>query len=422
MKKIVVFQFTVFDESIKERAKEIASEFPGVTKVVEVEGEGQLEVRGEFSTFELTKELMKIDESVETIKIVPDGVTEPEVKIQQQDKGQPPTNIQKTSKWPSDVASSSNGRGVQAYEFLGQAIDVAKLAKDMGVGAAKQAKDMGVGAAGKAIGLGMNYYRNKKEKDVKAQLEPKLGAEQRNIWGHLPEAQKRGLFEVEKQKKIREEEERRKKQAEEKIREEKMRKQAEEMKQKKIRDEEMRKKAEEMKQKKIREEKMRKQAEEMKQKKIREEEMRKQAEEMKQKKIREEKMKKQAEEMKQKKEEEQRRKQAEEMEQRKIRLDKEKRKMMEKDLAIKKEEEKLKIWQEKMKNSGGTTWTGTTGSLWGNLSTQTSAWMGLQTGETSASAQTQLPGRASASTQNQRLTQRRKEESRGVDKKGKNHQ
>ncbi|CAN6921093.1 unnamed protein product, partial [Brassica oleracea] len=60
---------------------------------------------------------------------------------------------------------------------------------------------------------------------------------------------------------------------------------------------------------------------------------------------------------------------------------------------------------------GGTTWTGTTGSLWGNLSTQTSAWMGLQTGETT-----------SASTQNQRLTQRRKEESRGVDKKGKNHQ
>ena len=39
------------------------------------------------------------------------------------------------------------------------------------------------------------------------------------------------------------------------------------------------------------------------------------------------------------------------MEQRKIRLDKEKKKMMEKDLAIKKEEEKLKIWQEKMKNS-----------------------------------------------------------------------
>ncbi|KAF3604403.1 hypothetical protein F2Q69_00038583 [Brassica cretica] len=75
-----------------------------------------------------------------------------------------------------------------------------------------------------------------------------------------------------------------------------------------------------------------------------------------------------------------------------------------------------------MKNSGGTTWTGTTGSLWGNLSTQTSAWMGQQTGETSAAAQTQLPGRASASTQNQRLTQRRKEESRGVDKKGKNHQ
>ncbi|CDY24231.1 BnaC01g38110D [Brassica napus] len=46
----------------------------------------------------------------------------------------------------------------------------------------------------------------------------------------------------------------------------------------------------------------------------------------------------------------------------------------------------------------------------GNLSTQTSAWMELQTEETSAS------------TQNQRLTQRRKEESRGVDKKGKNHQ
>ncbi|WZZ29393.1 hypothetical protein YC2023_012794 [Brassica napus] len=207
--KIVVFQFTVFDESIKERAKEIASEFPGVTKVVEVEGEDQLEVRGEFRTFELTKELMKIDESVETIKIVPDGVTEPEVKIQQQDEGKLPTNIQKTCKWPSDVASSSNGRGVQAYEFLGQAIDVAKMAKDMGVGAAKQAKDMGVGVgvADKAIGLGMNYYRNKKEKEVKAKLEPKLKAEQKNIWVQLPEAQKRGPFEAEKQKKIREEEE-----------------------------------------------------------------------------------------------------------------------------------------------------------------------------------------------------------------------
>lgn len=107
--------------------------------MVEVEGEDQLEVRGEFRTFELTKELMKIDESVETIKIVPDGVTEPEVKIQQQDEGKLPTNIQKTCKWPSDVASSSNGRGVQAYEFLGQAIDVAKQAKDMGVGVADKA-------------------------------------------------------------------------------------------------------------------------------------------------------------------------------------------------------------------------------------------------------------------------------------------
>ncbi|KAG2246127.1 hypothetical protein Bca52824_085755 [Brassica carinata] len=311
MKKIVVFQFTLFDESNKELAKEIAIEVFRYTNT---------NSWGEFCTFELTKELMKIDESVETIKIVPDGVTEPaEVKIQQQDEGKLPTNIQKR---------------VQAYEFLGQAIDVAK-----------QAKDMGVGAAGKAIGLGMNYYRNKKEKEVKAQLEPKLGSEQRNIWVQLPEAQKRGLFEVEKQNKIREEEERRKKQAEEikqrKIREEKMRKQAEEMKQKKIREEEMRKQAEEMKQKKIREEEMRKQAEEMKQKKIREEKMRKRAAEMKQKKIREEKMRKQAEEMKQKKiREEKMKKQAEEMKQK----EEQRRKQ--------KEEEKLKIWQEKMKNSG----------------------------------------------------------------------
>lgn len=57
------------------------------------------------------------------------------------------------------------------------------------------------------IGLGMNYCRNKKEKEVKAKLEPKLKAEQKNIWVQLPEAQKRGPFEAEKQKKIREEEE-----------------------------------------------------------------------------------------------------------------------------------------------------------------------------------------------------------------------
>ncbi|XP_048600009.1 golgin subfamily A member 6-like protein 7 [Brassica napus] len=181
---------------------------------------------------------MKIDESVETIKIVPDGVTEPEVKIQQQDEGKLPTNIQKTCKWPSDVASSSNGRGVQAYEFLGQAIDVAKMAKDMGVGAAKQAKDMGVG-----VGVA-----DKRRNEVPLKRRNKRRSGRRK-------------------------------------------KQAEEIKQRKIREEEMRKQAEEMKQKKIREEKMKKQAEEMKQKK-KEEQRRKQAEEMEQRKIRLDKEKK----------------------------------------------------------------------------------------------------------------------------------
>ncbi|KAG2317903.1 hypothetical protein Bca52824_021025 [Brassica carinata] len=190
MKKIVVFQFTLFDESNKELAKEIAIEFSGVTKVAEVVGrEGQLEVWGEFSAFELTKELKKLDESVETIKIVPDGVTEPEVKIQQQDVGKRLTNVQQAR---------------PGYEFFGKGIDV------------------GVGAAGKATVYGIDYYRKKNyEKEAKAKLEREMKVGKK-IWV-LPEAPKQGLFEGEKQRKAREEEERRR------------RKQAEEMEQRKIR-------------------------------------------------------------------------------------------------------------------------------------------------------------------------------------------
>ncbi|KAG2317906.1 hypothetical protein Bca52824_021028 [Brassica carinata] len=197
---IVVFQFKDFDESNIELAKETAFEFSGVTNVLKVEGgEGQLEVWGEFNPFDLKKELKKIDKSARIIKIGADGVTEPEVKIQQRDEGKPASEIQQAFKRPSDdIASSSDQRqrGVPAYEpevkiqqqdegkgvanvqqarkgrsdiaststdvsggagygYLGQAMGVgfgaANLAKDVGFGAAELAKDVGVGAAVKAI-------------------------------------------------------------------------------------------------------------------------------------------------------------------------------------------------------------------------------------------------------------------------------
>ncbi|KAJ4886471.1 neurofilament medium polypeptide-like [Raphanus sativus] len=216
MKKRVVFQFTVFDESTKELAEETAREFEGVTKVVEVEGEeGQLEVRGKFSTSELKKELQKIDESVETIKIQVDGVKkpnvkiqqqgkdkEPEVKIQQQDKGnepevkiqhqgkgkepkvkiqqqdkdkKPEVKIQQQDKGKKpEVKIQHQGKGKEPkvkiqqqdegkilprYKPLDWPSDVASSSNSKGywekaMGVAKVAKDMGVDAAGKAIVLG----------------------------------------------------------------------------------------------------------------------------------------------------------------------------------------------------------------------------------------------------------------------------
>ncbi|KAG2299863.1 hypothetical protein Bca52824_036335 [Brassica carinata] len=110
--------------NIKQIAKEVAGEFPGVTKVVEVEGRGQLE------------ELKKIDESVETIKIVPGGVTEPEVKIQQQDKGKRPFNIQKASEPLNYGASSSNWTGSKKNRLW-------EKAKGVRAGAAEEAKVIG---------------------------------------------------------------------------------------------------------------------------------------------------------------------------------------------------------------------------------------------------------------------------------------
>ncbi|KAG2317909.1 hypothetical protein Bca52824_021031 [Brassica carinata] len=107
MKMIVVFQFKDFDESNIELAGNCL-EFSGVTNVLKVEGgEGQLE------------ELKKIDKSARIIKIGADGVTEPEVKIQQRDEGKPASEIQQAFKRPSDdIASSSDQRqrGVPAYE------------------------------------------------------------------------------------------------------------------------------------------------------------------------------------------------------------------------------------------------------------------------------------------------------------------
>ncbi|CAH2070208.1 unnamed protein product [Thlaspi arvense] len=121
MKKIVVFKFEVFDESIKQIATEVAREFPGVTSVVDVEGEGQLVVKGEFSTFELTKELMKIDESVETVKIGPDEEPEQEVNHHRKDEGKRPNNIEEGSTPSDDDAGRSNGTGPQAYGWWDQA-------------------------------------------------------------------------------------------------------------------------------------------------------------------------------------------------------------------------------------------------------------------------------------------------------------
>ncbi|KAG2274609.1 hypothetical protein Bca52824_057164 [Brassica carinata] len=76
---------------------------------------------------------------------VPDGVTEPEVKIQQQNEGKRPINIKK---------NSSNGTASQNYSFLEQAkgvgagaAEAAEQVKVIGAGAAAQVKAIGVGAA-----------------------------------------------------------------------------------------------------------------------------------------------------------------------------------------------------------------------------------------------------------------------------------
>ncbi|KAL0735230.1 hypothetical protein Bca4012_011440 [Brassica carinata] len=192
---------------------EVAGEFPGVTKVVEVEGEGQLEVRGEFSISELKKELKSIDESVDTIKIVPDGVTEPE--IQQQDEGERPINIQKLSKPLNDDASSSNWTGSQENGLWEQT-------KVVGVGAAGQAKVIGVAAAQKVVAFGVGavkllpsnkkwYYGNmKNENEIKAEAQRRKEEEmERNkIRQEMEEAKKRKqAVEEKRQKKIREEKE-----------------------------------------------------------------------------------------------------------------------------------------------------------------------------------------------------------------------
>lgn len=94
---------------------------------------------------------------------VPDWVTEPEVKIQQQNEGKRPINIKKASKPLNDDTSSSNGTASQNYSFLEQAkgvgagaAEAAEQVKVIGAGAAAQVKAIGVGAPEnvKAIGKG----------------------------------------------------------------------------------------------------------------------------------------------------------------------------------------------------------------------------------------------------------------------------
>ncbi|CAH2070209.1 unnamed protein product [Thlaspi arvense] len=365
MKKIVVFKFEVFDESIKQIATEVAREFPGVTSVVNVEGEGQLEVRGEFSTFELTRELKKINESVETFKIGTDGVTEPQVKIQQQDEGKRPINIEEASKPSNDDASSSNGTEPQAYGWWDQAKAIgagaAEQAKVIGAGAAGKAIDIGVGAAGKAIDIGVGAAGGVYGYLERRKMQEKV--RRRNEW--LKE-------EDMNQKKIWQEKEK-----------EKMRKQG------------LAKKEEEMKQKKILEERNRILQEKEKKRK---QDLARKEEEMKQKKIWQEKEK-----------------------------EKEKEKKRKQDLARKEEEMKQKkIWQEKEKEKmrkqglanhpGGTTQgstaTSNTVSWWDTIRPT------IFTGEPSGFTQTLRTGQTSAYTQDYRREEKENKESAA--KKGKN--
>ncbi|KAJ4883729.1 Uncharacterized protein Rs2_33822 [Raphanus sativus] len=260
MKEIVILRVKFFNESIKQIAKEVASKFPGVTKVVEVEGECQLEVRGEFSISGLTKKLKKIDASVETNKIVSDGVTEPEIKIQPRDEGKRPIKIQKASKPLNDGASSSNGTASQNYGSL-----MWEQAKGVGAGAAEQAKAIGVGAAEKAKAIGaeaFNLLPNNmkwnyaKKNDRKENMAVVLHCEEEEM----------------KEKKIRQEKEKEKKRialAEEEMKQKKIKQEKEEERKKQALADEMKR------QKKMKEEgKRRKQAlaeEEEKQKKIKQE-------------------------------------------------------------------------------------------------------------------------------------------------------
>ncbi|CAA7035343.1 unnamed protein product [Microthlaspi erraticum] len=136
----------------------------GVISVVEVEKEGQLEVRGEFNSFEMIKEIVKIDQSVHIIKI------EQEVKLQpQDDEGKHPFNLEEVN-YPfsqfekvnkqsdgDDAGSSSWTTSLQPYEWWEKAkvigVSMAEQAKVIGVGVAEQAKVTGVGVAKQGGGI-----------------------------------------------------------------------------------------------------------------------------------------------------------------------------------------------------------------------------------------------------------------------------
>lgn len=228
--------------------------------MVEVEGECQLEVRGELSISELTKKLKKIDASVEINKIVPDGVTEPEIKIRKQDEGKRPIKIQKASKPLNDGASSSNRTASQNYGLMWE------QAKGVGAGAAEQAKAIGAGAAKKAKAIGAEAF-NLLPNNIKWHYEKKNHRKE-----HMAVVL-RGEEEEMKEKKIRQEKEKEKKRialAEEEMKQNKIRQEKEEERKRKQALADEMKRQQKMKE----EEKRRKQAlaeEEEKQKKIKQE-------------------------------------------------------------------------------------------------------------------------------------------------------
>ncbi|CAF1772153.1 unnamed protein product [Brassica napus] len=164
---------------------------------------------------------------------VPDGVTEPEVKIQQQNEGKRPINIKKASKPLNDDTSSSNGTASQNYSFLEQAkgvragaAEAAEQVKVIGAGAAVQVKAIGVGAAEnvKAIGKGAfnllpndikGYFGKKNDRKEFRAVKPQHWKEEEEM----------------RQKRIRQEEEENRRQrdlAEEEKKQEKIRQEKEE--------------------------------------------------------------------------------------------------------------------------------------------------------------------------------------------------